>query len=591
MRVLNPHLLRAQLLALPLLAAGHAIAATVPAGFTDAIHVAGLVKPTAMQFAPDGRLFVAEQDGKLRVVQDGVLLATPFVTLPVNSSGERGLLGVAFDPDFASTGFVYVYYTATTPTIHNRISRFTANGNVALAGSEQVLVDLDNLSGAMNHNGGAIHFGTDGKLYVAVGDNALPSNAEVLTNRLGKILRYQPDGTIPPDNPFYAIASDANRAIWALGLRNPFTIAIERGTGRLYINDVGQSTYEEINAGVAGANYGWPGAEGPSPDPADTDPIHFYGRGGGACAITGGAFYDASPARFPAEYSDDYFFADFCAGWIRRLDAPGNAAVGFATGVSFPVDLKVGPDGALYYLSRGTGSVGRIAHSGAVLPTLAIGDAAVLEGAPATTTNAVFPVRLSAASLDAVTVDWTTVNRTAKAGSDYTFASGRLDFAPGATARSITVAVAGDSIVEGKQSFDVVLSSPTGATLADGVGRGTILNDDGAGTLAFSRDAYRHAESRSATITVRRTDGGAGGVSVRYATAPVTATAGADYTSVSGTLVFGPAVSSLSFQVPIAVDELVEGDETVQLNLSDPGSGAVLGARSSAVLTIVDNDD
>ena len=215
----------------------------------------------------------------------------------------------------------------------------------------------------------------------------------------------------------------------------------------------------------------------------------------------------------------------------------------------------------------------------------------MLEGATGTTTNAVFPVRLSAASLDAVTVDWTTVNRTAKAGSDYTFASGRLDFAPGATARSITVAVTGDSIAEGKQSFDVVLSSPTGATLADGVGRGTILNDDGAGTLAFSRDAYRHAESRSATITVRRTDGGAGGVSVRYATAPVTAAAGADYASVSGTLVFGPAVSSLSFQVPIAVDELVEGDETVQLNLSDPGSGAVLGARSSAVLTIVDNDD
>jgi hypothetical protein len=153
------------------------------------------------------------------------------------------------------------------------------------------------------------------------------------------------------------------------------------------------------------------------------------------------------------------------------------------------------------------------------------------------------------------------------------------------------VAVTGDSIVESKQGFDVALSAPTGATLADGVGRGTILNDDGAGNLAFSRDAFRHAESRAATITVRRTDGGAGGVSVRYSTVPGTAAAGGDFTSVSGTLVFGPAVSSLSFQVPIAGDELVEGDETVRLNLSDPGSGAVLGARSSAVLTIVDNDD
>lgn len=589
MRLLNPCILHT--LSLSVLAGGQGFAATVPAGFTDTTHVAGLSNPTAMQFAPDGRLFVAEQGGRLRVVEDGVLLATPFVTLPVNSSGERGLLGVAFDPDFASTGFVYVYYTATTPAIHNRISRFTANGNVALPGSEQVLVDLDNLSGATNHNGGAIHFGVDGKLYVAVGDNATPSNAEVLTNRLGKILRYQRDGTIPPDNPFYGIASDANRAIWALGLRNPFTIAIERGSGRLYINDVGQNTYEEINAGFAGANFGWPGAEGPSPDPADTDPIHFYGHGGGACAITGGAFYDASPARFPAEYAGDYFFADYCAGWIRRLDAPGGAALGFATGVSNPVDLKVGPDGALYYLARGTGRVGRIARTDPVLPTLAIGDATVLEGDHGTTTDAVFPVRLSAASLDAVGVDWTTVDRTAKAGSDYTFASGRLDFPPGATLRSVTVAVSGDSIVESLERFDVVLSSPTGSTLADAAGRGRIVNDDGAGILAFSRDAYRHSESGAATITVRRTEGGAGGVSVRYSTAPGTATAGADYTTVTGTLVFGAGVSTLSFHVPIAVDRLVEGDETVRLSLADPGSGAVLGARSTAILTIVDNDD
>src|SRR3712207_797005 len=119
-------------------------AATVPAGFSEKLVASGLTSPTAMQFAPDGRLFVAEQTGRLRVIKDGVLLPTPFVTLTVNASGERGLLGVAFDPGFATNRFVYVYYTATTPTLHNRISRFTANGDTAVAGSEAIILELDN---------------------------------------------------------------------------------------------------------------------------------------------------------------------------------------------------------------------------------------------------------------------------------------------------------------------------------------------------------------------------------------------------------------------------------------------------------------
>src|SRR5687768_11709245 len=145
-------------------------AATVPDGFVDGIYVRVPSDTTAMQFAPDGRLFIAQQSGKLRVVQNGTLLATPFLTVAVNSSGERGLLGVAFDPNFATNRFVYVYYTASTPTIHNRVSRFTASGDVALAGSETILLDLETLS-ATNHNGGAIHFGPDRKLYVGVGEN------------------------------------------------------------------------------------------------------------------------------------------------------------------------------------------------------------------------------------------------------------------------------------------------------------------------------------------------------------------------------------------------------------------------------------
>ena len=121
-------------------------AATLPTGFTEALVASGLNNPTAMQFAPDGRLFVCEQGGRLRVIKDGALLSTPFLTVTVSSSGERGLLGVAFDPNFAVNQYVYVYYTATSPTIHNRVSRFTANGDVAAAGSEVVLLDLENLS-------------------------------------------------------------------------------------------------------------------------------------------------------------------------------------------------------------------------------------------------------------------------------------------------------------------------------------------------------------------------------------------------------------------------------------------------------------
>src|SRR4026209_2156823 len=140
--------------------------ATVPTGFTDTLVANGLHNQTAMALAPDGRIFVCQQGGALRVIKNGALLPTPFLTVTVDSAGERGLLGIAFDPNFVLNQLVYVYYTATTPTIHNRISRFTANGDVALAGSETIVMDMPNLSGATNHNGGALHFGPDGNLFI-----------------------------------------------------------------------------------------------------------------------------------------------------------------------------------------------------------------------------------------------------------------------------------------------------------------------------------------------------------------------------------------------------------------------------------------
>jgi glucose/arabinose dehydrogenase len=341
-------------------------AASVPAGFTDAVVAGGMANPTAMAFAPDGRLFVAQQGGALRVIKNGSLLSTPFVTLTVNSSGERGLLGVAFDPDFPINHYVYVYYTATSPGVHNRVSRFTANGDVAVPGSETIILELPNL-GATNHNGGAIHFGPDGKLYVATGENAVPSYSQSFANMLGKVLRINRDGSIPTDNPFYGSASGMNRTIWARGLRNPFTFAFQSSTGRMFINDVGAGTWEEINDGIRGSNYGWPISEGPTSTPGHRGPLAVYGHGNGpvaGCAIAGGAFYNPIVPQFPAAYVGNYFFADLCGDAIYRVHPPSGFGIStFATAIDQPVDLQVGPDGSLYYLARGSGGfVGRIAH-------------------------------------------------------------------------------------------------------------------------------------------------------------------------------------------------------------------------------------
>src|SRR5881628_2364053 len=161
------------------LAVRAASAATLPSGFSETVVASGISSPTAMEFAPDGRLFVCQQTGQLRVIKNGALLATPFLTVTTDSTGERGLLGIAFDPNFANNQYVYIYYTVPGSPPHNRVSRFTANGDVA-AGSEMIILELNDLSSAQNHNGGAIHFGSDDKLYVAVGENANGSNAQTL---------------------------------------------------------------------------------------------------------------------------------------------------------------------------------------------------------------------------------------------------------------------------------------------------------------------------------------------------------------------------------------------------------------------------
>jgi glucose/arabinose dehydrogenase len=353
-------------------------AITLPSGFTEFPVASGLSSPTAMAFAPDGRIFICQQGGSLRVVENGALVSAPFLSLTVDSAGERGLLGIAFDPNFASNNFIYVYYTVPSP-LHNRVSRFTAgtgaNRNSVVPGSEMILLDISDATaspGASNHNGGALKFSLDGKLMIAIGERANTSNSQVLTNLLGKMLRMNPDGSIPTDNPFFGSATGSNRLIWALGLRNPFSFDVQPGTGRIFINDVGGGSWEEVNDGGSGVNFGWPNTEGPTTNPSFRSPLYAYSHSSG-CAIVGAAFYNPPTPGFPPDYTGDYFFADLCSNWIRVLDASSGytQATTFATETSSsPVDLETGPDGALYYLARGGGVLRRIAFTNATPPVI-----------------------------------------------------------------------------------------------------------------------------------------------------------------------------------------------------------------------------
>ena len=339
----------------------------MPAGFSRSTYASGLTPPTAMAFAPDGRLFVCQQNGAIRVIPPGGgTLATAFHTFTVTNSGEQGLLGIAFHPDFASNRWIYVYYTSPTPTNHNRVSRIvasTSNPNVSDSTETIMLDDLPTQTVGRNHNGGSLHFSPiDGKLYVAVGEQGVASNAQSLSNRLGKILRYNDDMTIPADNPLLAQTTGPEQAIWAYGLRNPFTFNFQPGTGRMFINDVGQSTWEEINDGVAASNYGWPTTEGPTSNPAFRAPIYSYRHSNWlltGIAIVGAAFYNPPTVTFPAWYVGNFFFADYGSGWINRLDpVNGNAAYAFARAGNLVFDLQVGPDGGLYALANtGSGAV------------------------------------------------------------------------------------------------------------------------------------------------------------------------------------------------------------------------------------------
>jgi glucose/arabinose dehydrogenase len=476
------------------------VPATLPTGFSETAVATGLTSATAMEVAPNGDVWVLQQGGIVKRFRPGSTTADvvgSVAPLGLSSVGERGLLGIAFDPQYASNKQVYLYYTATSPNLHNRISRFTVNDSDAtdyfLAGTDTtptdagstgtptqtIIFELDSLSSATNHNGGAIHFGPDGKLYAAVGDNANGANAQTLANLHGKMLRINSDGSIPTDNPFFTTATGAERAIWALGLRNPFTFTFQPGTGRMFINDVGQNTWEEINDGIAGSNYGWPGIEGnqgtpPSGPGTYRGPLYTYSHGSGTFqgfAITGGAFYNPGSVNFPTSFVGDYFFADFVSDWINVLDVPSGNVERFATGALGAVDLRVTADGSLYYLARDASSVLRVRFTATQSPTITQHpqDATVSTGGTASFT-------VAASGTAPLAYQWQKLN-----GSTWTnLANGGT--VSGATTPTLTI---------------------TGAQLADaGDYRAVVTNSAGSATSNSARLTVTANQGPTGTITI-----------------------------------------------------------------------------------------
>jgi len=314
----------------------------VPVGLQEV--ASGLAFPLYLTApAGDPRLFIVEKGGTIRIVQNGALLPTPFLdfSAKVSTGGEQGLLGLAFDPQYASTGRFVVHYTDLAGDTRVSLLRVSLDPNVADPASELPILAVD--QPFTNHNGGQVLFGPDGYLYVMLGDGGSAGDpgdrGQSLADLLGSILRIQPlEGggyAVPPDNPFVGMPN-VRPEIWSYGLRNPWRVDLDPVTGDLYVADVGQGKWEEVSVSTAaagagrGVNFGWRIMEGPecfNPSSCDQSglelPVVSYDHGQG-CSITGGFVYRGS--AIPA-LQGHYFYSDFCAGFVRSFRLQDGAAV------------------------------------------------------------------------------------------------------------------------------------------------------------------------------------------------------------------------------------------------------------------------
>jgi glucose/arabinose dehydrogenase len=336
----------------------------LPAGASIETVLGNMNGPIAMAFDPTGRIFYTEKSGAVRLIVNGTLQTDPVITFSVDTCSERGLLGIALDPNFSANHFVYVYYTAASNcgSTQNKVVRFIENNGV---GSNPVEI-FSSRQDAGNHNGGNIHFGPDGKLYISVGDNATAANAQDVTVKNGKMHRVNPDGSIPPDNPVFT-QTGALPSLYAMGLRNSFDFTFDTvATGRIFASENGPNCDDEMNRIEGGYNYGWR-ANYPCDD-ADPDPEFntiaplWYVPDTSCCvAPTGIEVYRGT--RVP-QWQNNLFMCSYNDGVLHHfyLNADRTLVTTVATvqGVTCNSDLQTGTDGALYYMEGGGYTMGTL---------------------------------------------------------------------------------------------------------------------------------------------------------------------------------------------------------------------------------------
>ena len=376
--------------------------------FMNELLVSGFVLPTSMAFLPDGHLLILQKCGKILIVDpdDSPPEVSTYMDLtPVTGCvNEQGIMDMTLDPDFATNRYLYIYYRHA-PSSRFRIARFTHPGGHTGDVNSELMIWQTDISEIISHNGGALDFGPDGKLYLTTGDGAVPGDSQDLLSDSGKVIRVNKDGSIPTDNPFFdGQGGNARDEIWALGLRNPFRGRWDVQTNRFFISDVGgndqETAWEDIHLGVAGQNFGWPLCEGPCDNPdfplcncnEHDDPIFGYPHDGSGASVSGGIVYRGN--QFPSEYTGTYFYGDYVRGFIRYLtfDQTGLSVSGnfeFEPNAGAVVSIEEGPDGALYYLDIGSGSLHRIAvnDSGNQAPVILLAEADVSTGPAPLTVN------------------------------------------------------------------------------------------------------------------------------------------------------------------------------------------------------------
>ena len=607
-----------------------AIGAPSPAGSVPDLAAArvalgpvttALTRPVALAWrAGDDRMYAAEQGGTIRIVDPatGAVVGTALTLTGITNTGERGLLGLDFSADGTR---LYVDYTDAAGSI--TVAEYTMAGDVAVPGSARVLLSIPHPR--TNHNGGQVMIGPDGMLYIGTGDGGGAGdpdlNGQNLSTLLGAILRIDPTPsmslpyTIPPDNPFVGQAGRRGE-IWMYGLRNPWRFTFDRATGDLWIADVGQGLYEEIDvapAGVGGTNWGWNLREGfhayaGSQPPDGQDPLIEQSHADGWCSVIGGYVYRGAAI---SELDGAYVYGDLCRSVLSaaaQSDGVLTDQIDLAVGLAQITTFGEDHDGELYVANL-AGTVSKLV--GVPPATVSVGSKAMLEG-DSGSRSLVVPVTLSEPGTATVTAQYTVSGVTATGGAragggvDFKTKSGTVTFTPktdGTTpiSKSISVPVFADGTVEGDETFVVALTSVNGGfALGHAMATGTLLDDDGVTggvTIGVGDSAIvqQTVGSQSMQVPVTLSAKLPASVRVRYTVTPGSATyskkksGGGEFGgTLTAVITFNAGALTKNISLPVWPDLVPDADHAFTITLSELTGGGVSMLRSVGTGEILD---